>query len=270
MSKVLTVKILGSGCSTGVPRIDGYWGACDPDNPKNRRTRCSAWFGLRDLDTDGLTSVAVDTSPEFREQMIRAQVGHLDAILWTHDHADQAHGLDDMRAYTFARGLPIDGYMDEATRETFLARFGYVFAGKFNYPPICVPHLIPPHGAAWGIDGAGGHLPVVTFDQEHGPIRSVGYRIGDVAYSSDINGLPEESFEVLEGVKVWIVDALRRRTHPTHAHLDLALEWIARVKPQRAVLTNLHHDMDYETLKSELPDHVEPAYDQMQIDVPVA
>jgi phosphoribosyl 1,2-cyclic phosphate phosphodiesterase len=267
MSKILTVKILGSGCSTGVPRIDGYWGACDPNNPKNRRTRCSAWFGLRDQDSGGLTSVVVDTSPEFREQMIRAGVNHVDAILWTHDHADQSHGLDDMRAYSFARGRPIDGYMDQATHDTFRARFDYVFAGKFSYPPICEPHVLPPHGARWAIDGAGGSLPVITFDQEHGPIRSVGYRIGDIAYSSDINAMPEESFAALKGVKVWIVDALRRRTHPTHAHLDLALEWIARVKPQRAILTNLHQDMDYETLKAELPDHIEPAYDQMQIDV---
>jgi phosphoribosyl 1,2-cyclic phosphate phosphodiesterase len=125
MTKALTVRILGSGCSTGVPRVDGYWGACDPQNPKNRRSRCSAWFALSD--GDAMTSVVIDTAPDFREQMIRASVPHIDAILWTHDHADQTHGLDDMRAFTFARGRPIDGYMDETTYATLTGRFWYVF-----------------------------------------------------------------------------------------------------------------------------------------------
>lgn len=266
MTQVLTVKILGCGCSTGVPRVDGHWGACDPANPKNRRSRCSAWFGLHDTRTpEHYTSVVVDTSPDFRDQMLRAGVNHLDAVLWTHDHADQTHGIDDIRAYTFARGAPLDGYMDEATRETLRSRFGYVFTGKFGYPSICRDHLIPDHGTPWFIAGPGGDMKVTTFDQAHGPIRSVGYRIGDVAYSSDVSDLPEESFAQLSGVKLWIVDALRRKPHPTHAHLDLVLKWIERVRPERTVLTNLHQDMDYDTLRAELPDCVEPAYDQMTI-----
>ena len=265
MAKTLTVKILGSGCSTGVPRVDGYWGACDPANPKNRRSRCSAWFGL--LDGEGLTSVVIDTAPDFREQMIRAAVPHIDAILWTHDHADQTHGLDDMRAFTFARGRPIDGYMDEATYTTLIRRFGYIYMGNLGYPPVCEPNLVPPHGTQWSISGEGGDLPVITFDQAHGPIRSVGYRIGDIAYSSDISGLPEKSFEALKGLKVWIVDALRYKPHPTHSHLEQTLRWIERVKPQRAILTNLHQDMDYEALKAILPTGVEPAYDQLDVKV---
>ena len=265
MAKTLTVRILGSGCSTGVPRVDGYWGACDPQNPKNRRSRCSAWFGLSD--DNGLTSVVIDTAPDFREQMIRAAVPHIDAILWTHDHADQTHGLDDMRAFTFARGRPIDGYMDEATHATLTGRFGYVFKGNLGYPPVCVPHLIPHHGTPWSISGEGGGMPVVTFDQAHGPIRSVGYRIGDIAYSSDISDMPEDSFDALQGLKVWIVDALRYKPHPTHSHLEKTLGWVERVKPERAILTNLHQDMDYEALKAILPAGVEPGFDQMEVKV---
>ena len=262
MNRVLKVRVLGCGCSTGVPRIDGYWGACDPSNPKNRRTRCSAWFGV--CDGDRMTSVAVDTAPEFREQMVRAGVHRLDAVLWTHDHADQVHGIDDMRAYTFAAHQMIDGYMDIATRETLRARFGYIFEGKMGYPPVCREHLIPPHGTPWQVEGEGGALPILTFDQEHGPIRSIGYRIGNVAYSSDMSHIPESSYPALQGLDLWIVDAMRRKPHPTHSHLEATLELIARLRPRRAVLTNLHQEMDYEALKAELPAGVEPAYDQME------
>ncbi|MGA9658945.1 MAG: MBL fold metallo-hydrolase [Asticcacaulis sp.] len=264
MGLKLKTTILGSGCSTGVPRIDGYWGACDPQNPKNRRSRCSAWFALYEESApEVMTSVVTDTSPDFRNQMLAAQVPHLDAVLWTHDHADQTHGLDDMRAFTFARSRPIDGYFDAATRDTLTARFGYVFKGNMGYPPVCEPHFIPPHGAPWHISGKGGNLPIITFDQEHGPIRSVGYRLGDVAYSSDVSNLPEASFAALKGLKVWIVDALRHKPHPTHAHLAKTLEWVRRIRPERTILTNLHQEMDYAALKAELPDGVEPAYDQM-------
>lgn len=270
MTRVLSVTMLGCGCSTGVPRIDGHWGACDPSNPKNRRSRCSAWFSLSSTGTPDLaTSVVIDTSPEFREQAIRAGIKHLDAILWTHDHADQTHGVDDMRAFTFGGSRPIDGYMDAATRETLLRRFDYVFAGKLGYPSICRDHLIPPHGTPWGIDGAGGLLPILTFDQAHGPIRTVGYRMGDIAYSSDVSDLPEESVPALQGLKVWIVDALRRKPHPTHFHLEKTLEWVDRLRPERTILTNLHNELDYDALRSQLPPGVEPAFDQMRIDVPI-
>jgi len=264
MSPKLRVRILGSGCSTGVPRIDGYWGACDPENPRNRRTRCAMWIGLYDGE-DRYTSVVVDTAPEFREQMIRADVRKLDAVLWTHDHADQTHGIDDMRAYTFGREGLLAGYADAATLTTLRSRFGYVFEGKYGYPPICQGNIIPPHGTPWSIAGEGGSLPVLTFDQAHGPIRSVGYRFGPVAYSSDVSDIPEESFAALCGLKVWIVDALRLRPHPTHAHLDLAIAWAQRVQPELTILTNLHQDMDYEILKSRLPANIVPAYDQMEV-----
>lgn len=265
--KRLNVTILGSGCSTGVPRVDGHWGACDPANPKNRRSRCSAWFGLYDdASPETLTSVLVDTAPEFREQILRAGVTRLDAVLWTHDHADQTHGIDDIRAMTFAHGAPIDGYMDMATQATLRRRFGYIFEGNLGYPAICRDHLIPAHGTPWSVNGAAGALPILTFDQQHGPIRSVGYRIGDVAYSSDVSDLPDEAFSALGGLKLWIVDAMRHKPHPTHSHIAQSLAWIERVKPDHAVLTNLHQELDYDTLKSQLPAHVEPAYDQLSFD----
>jgi phosphoribosyl 1,2-cyclic phosphate phosphodiesterase len=263
----LRTTILGSGCSTGVPRADGFWGRCDPHNPKNRRSRCSALFQAFDPSSpDQATNVVVDTSPDFRTQIMQTGIDHLDAVLWTHDHADQTHGIDDMRAFALLRKMQVPGYMDEATRQTLLSRFDYIFTGKFGYPPICAPMVLPSFGERFHLTGEGGEVPVVTFDQIHGPIRSVGYRIGDVAYSSDISDLPEDSFAQLYGLKVWIVDALRYAPHPTHAHLDLALEWIARVKPELAVLTNLHQEMDYDELRAKLPDGVVPAYDQMMID----
>jgi len=264
MTRVLKTTILGSGCSTGVPRADGYWGRCDPQNPKNRRSRCSALFQAFDRNRpEATTNVVIDTSPDFRMQIQQTGIRHLDTVLWTHDHADQTHGIDDMRSFALLRKMQVPGYMDEATFDSLTRRFGYVFTGKFGYPPICEARRLPGFGEAWRLEGEGGDVKVVTFDQVHGPIRSVGYRLGDVAYSSDISDLPEESVAVLEGVRVWIVDALRYAPHPTHAHLDLALEWIARVRPERAILTNLHQDMDYEELRAKLPSGVEPAFDQM-------
>ncbi len=268
MSRKLRITLLGSGCSTGVPRVDGYWGACDPENPKNRRSRCSAWLAGWDQATpEKVTSVMIDTAPECREQILRAGVPHVDAVLWTHDHADQAHGIDDLRAFIFARNAPIDGYMDEATHKTLMSRFGYAFRGNLGYPPVYTDHLIPAHGTAWSVSGEGGSLPVVTFDQAHGPIRSVGYRVGDIAYSSDISDLPEDSFAALDGLKVWVVDCLRYKPHPTHSHLEKTLAWIDRLKPDHAILTNLHQDMDYNALKAVLPANVEPAFDQLSIEV---
>ncbi len=263
MSQTLAVTILGSGCSTGVPRSDGYWGACNPDNPRNRRSRCSAWFSLKNKENQGITSALVDTSSDFRNQAIAAAIPHIDAILWTHDHADQVGGIDDIRAFTFAHG-PIDGYSDFATFSTLSGRYSYVFSGNLGYPPICNHQYIPPHGTPWVIKGEGGALPVTTFDQIHGPIKSVGYRIGDIAYSSDISAMPEESFGALDGVKLWIVDGMRYKPHPTHSHIEQTLDWIARVKPDHAVITNLHQDVDYDAVKAILPPNVEPAYDQMR------
>ena len=266
MSGVLEVTILGSGSSGGVPRADGDWGVCDPDEPKNQRSRCSLLVRRKGDGPSHETTVLVDASPELRQQTARAGVKRVDAVLLTHDHADQVHGLDDVRAFFLRQQARIPCWMDEATDATMMRRFDYVFEGQGGYPAILDRRALPPFGEAFEIDGPSGAVPVTTFAQDHGSVISVGYRFGGVAYSSDVVGLDERAFEALAGLDVWIVDALRRRPHPTHAHLDMALEWIARVKPKRAILTNLHVDLDYRTLLNELPAGVEPAYDGLRFE----
>ncbi len=271
MNAALEVVILGSGSSGGVPRADGNWGVCDPANPLNRRSRCSLM--VRRLSEEGAakqTTVVVDASPEFRLQTSAAGARRLDGLLMTHDHADQAHGIDDIRAFALTQRARIGCWMDAPTRANLMRRFGYIFEGEGYYPAIADIHEIPPHGMAWSVAGPSGTIPVVTFDQDHGGVRSVGYRFGDLAYSSDVVDLPPEAFAALGGLDVWIVDALRYTPHPTHAHVDRTLEWIARVKPRRAILTNLHIDLDYEELKRRLPPGVEPAYDGMAINVEIS
>jgi phosphoribosyl 1,2-cyclic phosphate phosphodiesterase len=259
MSGRLRFTILGCGSSGGVPRADGDWGDCDPANPKNFRTRCSLL--VQRAGPDAETTILVDASPELRIQTARAGMTRCDAVLLTHDHADQVHGLDDVRAFFLRQRARIPCWMDDATDATMMRRFGYIFEGEGGYPAICDRRIIPAHGEMWDVVGPSGSIPVRTFDQDHGGVRSVGYRFGDVAYSSDVVGLDGAAFEALADLDVWIVDALRRRPHPTHAHLNLALEWIARVRPKRAILTNLHIDLDYEQLVRELPPGVEPAFD---------
>lgn len=262
MSGTLDVTILGCGSSGGVPRADGDWGICDPAEPKNFRTRCSLLVRrLGQGADDPQTTALIDASPELRIQTARAGVTRVDAVLLTHDHADQVHGLDDVRAFYLRQQARIPCWMDDATTATMMRRFGYIFEGEGGYPAICDRAAIPAHGQAWQVDGPSGAIPVVTFDQDHGGVRSVGYRFGGVAYSSDVVGLDDAAFAALEGLDVWIVDALRRRPHPTHAHLARTLEWIAQVKPRRAILTNMHIDLDFAQLTAELPPGVEPAFD---------
>ena len=267
MSAVLEFTILGCGSSGGVPRADGAWGACDPDEPRNRRSRCSLLV-RRKADTAGApeTTVVIDTSPEFRQQTAAAGVSHLDAVLYTHDHADQTHGIDDLRAFWLRHRRLTPCYMDAATHAGLMRRFSYVFEGEGGYPAICEARDLPPFGRPWAVEGPSGAIPVATFDQDHGAIRSVGYRFGGVAYSSDIVGFPDTALPVLENLDVWIVDALRLTPHPTHAHLEMALEWIDRLKPRRAILTNMHQDLDYATLARSLPHGIEPAYDGMRFE----
>jgi phosphoribosyl 1,2-cyclic phosphate phosphodiesterase len=258
----LDYVILGCGSSGGVPRADGDWGACDPSNPKNARSRCSML--VRRPSATGPaeeTTILIDTAPDLRLQTAAAGVKRIDAVLFTHDHADQTAGIDDLRAFFLRHRRRTPCFMDDYTRRNIMRRFAYVFEGDGGYPAICDAEPLPDHGAAWTIEGPSGAIPLSTFEQDHGDIKSIGYRIGDVAYSSDVVAIPEASFELLRGVRVWIVDALRYRPHPTHATVEQALGWIERVKPERAILTNLHVDLDYETLKRELPDGVEPAYD---------
>jgi phosphoribosyl 1,2-cyclic phosphate phosphodiesterase len=267
----LEVTILGCGSSTGVPRIGGPggagdWGACDPANPKNRRRRCSIL--VRQRTTEGTTTVLIDTSPDLREQLLDAHCAHLDGVLITHDHADQTHGLDDLRAVAFTMRRRLDLYSDRDCLAALKAKFSYTFEtppGR-DYPPILTAHEIH-SGRAFEIGGEGGRIGVLPFWQQHGRIQSLGFRIGGLAYSPDVNGLTDEAFATLENLDLWIVDALHYTPHPTHANVETALAWIARAKPKRAILTNLHMDLDYEALKRELPEGVEPAYDGMKLEV---
>lgn len=255
----LEIVILGCGSSGGVPRGDGDWGDCDPGEPRNRRTRCSML--ARRHGPDGTTSVLIDTSPDLRQQALAAEIRHVDAVLYTHDHADQTHGIDDLRVFAIHARRRIQAWMDPATHHALTTRFDYIFESHHGYPAILEAQRIRPHGQAWSVDGAGGAIPVVTFDQAHGPIRSVGYRLGPVAYSSDVSDLDEAALEAVRGAELWIIDALRYTPHPTHAHVDKALDWIARTGVGRAVLTNLHIDLDYNALSASLPDNVEVAFD---------
>jgi len=259
MNAALDVTILGCGSSGGVPRGDGDWGACDPGDSRNHRLRCSAL--VRRRGPEGETAVLIDTSPDLRRQALATRIRQVDAVLYTHDHADQTHGIDDLRVFAMRSRKRIPAWMDAATRQALTERFGYVFESIQGYPAILDAHDLPPHGVPWAVDGAGGPVPIVTFDQGHGPIRSIGYRLGPISYSSDIDALDDAAISAVRGSGLWIVDALRFTPHPTHAHLDRTLDWIASAEVERAVLTNLHIDMDFKVLEALAPQGVEIAYD---------
>ena len=254
----MRVTILGCGTSAGVPRVGGpggkgEWGAANPADSRNRRTRCSI------LVQDQGKTLLIDTSPDVRSQLLAAEVERIDAVIWTHDHADQCHGIDDLRPFALRQGQ-IESWSDERTYGVLSRRFGYCFHAEGNgfYNPIYRHTVISGPFRAAG-------LPVVPFLQDHGTIPSLGFRFGAVGYANDVVMLPEESLRALEGVEVLIVDAMRYRPHPTHAHLDRALEWIERLKPRRAYLTNLHVDMDYAEVDRTTPSHVTPCHDGLQI-----
>jgi phosphoribosyl 1,2-cyclic phosphate phosphodiesterase len=209
-----------------------------------------------------VTRVLVDCSPDLRMQLLDAEVDWLDGVLITHEHADHTHGIDDLRPLFVHKRRKLDVFVDEPTSRAMHARFGYVFMTPpgSGYPPIAAEKRLVP-GKAIEVSGAGGTIEAIPIVQNHGDIPSLGFRFGKVAYSADIKALPEESMSAMAGLDVWIVDALRKAPHPSHFNLDEALDWIARVKPKRAILTNLHTDMDYATLRATLPADVEPAFD---------
>jgi phosphoribosyl 1,2-cyclic phosphate phosphodiesterase len=248
----------------GVPRVALGWGACDPNNPKNRRRRCSLL--VEKTGPGGTTRVLVDCTPDLREQLLDAKVDWLDGVLITHEHADHTHGIDDLRPIFVLARQPLAIYMDQPTSTAINARFGYCFASPpgSEYPPIATERRLVP-GQSVAIEGKGGVIDVLPILQRHGDIPSLGFRFGNVAYSADIKSLPDESLPFMTGLQVWIVDALRLKPHPSHLNLDEALAWIGRIKPERAVLTNLHADLDYETLRLRLPATAEPAYDGMTL-----
>jgi phosphoribosyl 1,2-cyclic phosphate phosphodiesterase len=267
MADRLRFSILGCGSSPGVPRIGGDWGACDPNNPRNRRSRCSLL--AQRISADGETNVLIDTSPDLRSQAIAAGIGELDGVLYTHAHADHLHGIDDLRGFVINMRRRVDVYADKATMTRIHEAFRYCFETPVGseYPPILNAHLIRA-GEAVTIEGQGGPLAALPISQIHGRIRSLAFRVGGLAYSPDVSDLDAEAEERLQGLDVWIVDALRKTPHPSHLSLDQALAWIARIKPRRAVLTHMHVDLDYATLCGSLPEGVEPGYDGMTIELP--
>lgn len=262
----VTLTILGSGSSAGVPRPALGWGACDPNNPKNRRRRCSLL--AEKAGPDGITRVLIDTSPDLREQLIDADVDHLDAVFLTHEHADQTHGIDDLRSVVMHQRRRIPVYLNASTGRDILMRFAYCFeqAPGSDYPAILEKRSIEAGGTET-VSGKGGSLALTAFLVQHGNIPALGYRIGAAAYTPDLNDIPEESWPALENLDLWIVDALRYTPHSSHFNLDNALRWIGKFKPRRAVLTNLASDLDYEELRGKLPDGVVPGYDGMRLTV---
>jgi phosphoribosyl 1,2-cyclic phosphate phosphodiesterase len=262
----VTLTMLGSGSSAGVPRPALGWGACDPNNPKNRRRRCSLL--TEKAGPAGITRVLIDTSPDLREQLIDANVDHLDAVFLTHEHADQTHGIDDLRSVVMHQRKRIPVYLNRSTGKDILTRFAYCFeqAPGSDYPAILEKRSIEA-GETETIEGKGGSLALTAFLVQHGTIPALGYRIGDAAYTPDLHDIPEESWPVLENLDLWIIDALRYAPHSSHFNVDDALAWINKFKPRRAVLTNLHSDLDYEELRGKLPDGVVPGYDGMRLTV---
>jgi len=253
----MKITVLGCGSSGGVPLIGNNWGACNPANPRNRRTRVSVLVEWKD------TKVLIDTSPDIRQQFLDCGAGKIDGVLYTHAHADHCHGISELRSVMWLMGKPVDIYADVETMEELKQSFGYLFPGKKDsvyYKPVVTPHEI---SSAFSI----GALNVVPFYQDHGYGRTLGFRFGDFAYSTDVHSLDETAFEALRGVKNWVVDCVRvTPPHPTHSHLEQTLQWINRVKPQHAWLTHMNHTMDYDQVAAILPEGVEPAYDGLVIE----
>ena len=257
----ISVTILGCGSSGGVPRIGNDWGECDPKNPLNRRQRCSILVKKTNGD-GGETNVVIDTSPDLRNQLNNAGVARLDGVLYTHPHADHIHGIDDLRAIAINMRKLVNVWADEPTSDMLLKRFGYCFKTPegSDYPPILNLSQLTASQTVT-IDGPGGGISFLPFRVHHGRIDALGFRFGDVAYTPDLNGIPDESLPALENLEVWVVDALRRSPHPSHWALPETLSWLDKLAPKRALITNMHVDLDYTFVDKNTPDHVAPCHD---------
>ena len=264
---MIRVTILGCGSSGGVPRIGGVWGSCDPAEPRNRRRRCALLIDR--TGPLGTTRVLVDTGPDMVAQLLDAEVSTLDAVVWTHAHADHIHGIDDLRQLAYNARSRLPGYADRETGGALLDRFGYIFNSPSgsNYPPVCDLHEIE---GDLTIDGAGGQIEMSPFWVPHGNILSLGLKIatkhGGIVYLPDVHDIPQSAWDIIKTPEIFICDALRRDPHPSHAHLALTLSWLARSNTARGVITNMHLDMDYATLRKELPANVAPAHDGMVLE----
>lgn len=253
----MKIRILGSGTSSGVPRIGNDWGACDPNEPRNRRTRASV------LVSSETTTILVDTSPDMREQLLAADVANVDAVIWTHDHADHTHGIDDLRQLMHARGgAPVPGYARPFTLEQLQAKFHYAFFGRALYRPSIAMQPLPD---ALEI----GDIRITVADQPHGGITSAGLRFESdgksIGYATDFHAMTSNMRALYTGLDVWVVDALRRAPHPTHPNLANVLEWVQELAPRRSALVHMDQSMDYNSLAAELPAGVEPGYDGLEL-----
>jgi phosphoribosyl 1,2-cyclic phosphate phosphodiesterase len=255
----MRITMLGCGPSWGVPRIGDDWGACDPKNPKNRRSRCAL------LIEDGGQTVLIDTPPDLRQQLLAAQVKRIDAVLFTHAHADHSHGIDDLRSVNRMVGKPMPIYGSPYTMGELRARFRYIFASVDTTAPVFYKPAVEPHEVTGPFTAAG--MGVVPFDQDHGFSQTTGFRVGRVAYSTDVMTLDDAAFAALAGVELWVVDCIRQKPHPTHSHLERTLSWIDRVRPRRAILTHMDESFDYETLRRMLPAGVEPGFDGLIVEL---
>lgn len=249
--------VLGSGTSTGVPRLGNDWGNCDPNEPRNRRTRVSII-----VESDAGTRLLVDTSPDLRSQLLANDIEKVDAVFWTHDHADHCHGIDDLRPMRYGRAGPLPGYASEETVRRLRQRFGYVFAGQYGYPTIVSVDTLDRLKMCAGISVGSCQMP-------HGHMQSTGYRFScdskSISYATDFSSITREMVELFTGTNILVVDCLRRESHPTHAHLAMALELAEACRAGTAVLTHLDKSMDYATVSREVPAHVLVGYDGMEL-----
>lgn len=252
----MKIRLLGSGTSSGVPRIGNDWGACDPAEPRNRRTRQSA------IIETARTRILIDSGPDMRAQLLAANIDQIDAVIWTHDHADHCHGIDDLRQLYHARGQAIQGYARPATLDALKKRFSYVFEGRGGYPPMARIAPLPDRIEI-------GDIGIEAFDQPHGNIESAGLVFSHqgrrIGYATDFHELTSAMRAAYSALDIWAVDALRRKPHPSHPHLAQVLEWVGELRPRHAVLIHLDQSMDYQTLVAELPAGIEPGYDGLEL-----
>ncbi|MDC1498732.1 MBL fold metallo-hydrolase [Amylibacter sp.] len=256
----LVITILGCGSSGGVPRLGGIWGNCDPKNPKNFRKRCSLL--VQRIENKSVTSVLIDTTPDMRQQLLDTNIGQLDAVIYTHEHADHLHGLDDLRMIVINMQKRLQVYASKQTKKSILERFEYAFKTPIGspYPPILDMNELPKD---LQIHGPGGTIDFTTFDVEHGNILVSAIKVNNILYTPDISALKND--DEIKNLDYWILDSLRYKPHPSHINLEEALELINKYKPKRSILTNLHVDLDYTSLLNETPDNVVPAHDGLQI-----